>query len=127
MIEIDISLPIPIFEQLMAQIGIAIMNGKIQADDKIPSIRQLAQDLEINPNTVAKAYQILEEAQIIKTNGRSGSKVTQNAKEAYQKWLIKMTKKDLILSWQKLRDLSGDSQLSQKVWKKAQKDFQNEN
>ena len=46
----------------------------------LPPIRQLANDLEINPNTVAKAYQILEKRNVIITAGRKGTFVHQNAR-----------------------------------------------
>jgi GntR family transcriptional regulator len=46
----------------------------------LPSIRQLATDLELNPNTVAKAYQYVERSRIIKTAGRRGTLIHPNAK-----------------------------------------------
>lgn len=51
---------LPIFEQLKAQILEFISLGILQPDDKLPSVRSLAAELAINPNTVAKAYQELE-------------------------------------------------------------------
>lgn len=51
---------LPIFEQLKAQILEFISLGILAPNDKLPSVRSLANDLAINPNTVAKAYQELE-------------------------------------------------------------------
>lgn len=51
---------LPIFEQLKAQILEFISLGILAPNDKLPSVRALANDLAINPNTVAKAYQELE-------------------------------------------------------------------
>lgn len=51
---------LPIFEQLKAQILEFISLGILAPDDKLPSVRSLAAELAINPNTVAKAYQELE-------------------------------------------------------------------
>lgn len=51
---------LPIFEQLKAQILEFISLGILAPDDKLPSVRALAAELAINPNTVAKAYQELE-------------------------------------------------------------------
>lgn len=51
---------LPIFEQLKAQILEFISLGVLAPDDKLPSVRALAAELAINPNTVAKAYQELE-------------------------------------------------------------------
>ena len=52
---------IPIFEQLKKQILEYISAGVLHGDDQLPSVRMLASSLGINPNTVAKAYQELEE------------------------------------------------------------------
>lgn len=51
---------LPIFEQLKAQILEFISLGILAPNDKLPSVRSLASELAINPNTVAKAYQELE-------------------------------------------------------------------
>ncbi len=51
---------LPIFEQLKAQILEFISLGILAPNDKLPSVRSLAAELAINPNTVAKAYQELE-------------------------------------------------------------------
>lgn len=51
---------LPIFEQLKAQILEFISLGILAPNDKLPSVRSLATELAINPNTVAKAYQELE-------------------------------------------------------------------
>lgn len=56
---------IPIFEQLKKQILEYISAGVLHGDDQLPSVRMLASSLDINPNTVAKAYQELEEKRII--------------------------------------------------------------
>ena len=56
---------IPIFEQLKKQILEYISAGVLHGDDQLPSVRMLASSLGINPNTVAKAYQELEEKRII--------------------------------------------------------------
>ena len=62
-IKIDTNLSTPLFKQLMNQIKNAVMDGLLKPGDTLPSIRQLANDLELNHNTVAKAYQLLEEFQ----------------------------------------------------------------
>ncbi len=53
---------IPIYEQIQAQIIRFIEAGVLNPGDRLPSVRQLAQDNGINPNTVAKAYAELEKA-----------------------------------------------------------------
>lgn len=59
-------------EQIKSQIMRFIELGVLKADDKLPSVRMLAQDLGINPNTVAKAYAELEEEGIIYTINKKG-------------------------------------------------------
>ena len=59
-IQIDHKAPTPIFQQLVLEIERLLIIGELQAAEFIPSIRDLAVSLGINPNTVAKAYQILQ-------------------------------------------------------------------
>ncbi len=65
MFEIKTQSAMPIFEQLKGQILEYIMAGILHEDEQLPSVRALATQLGINPNTVAKAYHKLEEKQII--------------------------------------------------------------
>lgn len=60
MISIDNRSRVPIYEQLVSGFKLQIMNGVLQTDDQLPSVRQLAQELTINPNTIQKAYRELE-------------------------------------------------------------------
>ena len=57
---IDIQSKVPIFEQLKKQILEFISIGILLPNDKLPSVRSLATDIGVNPNTVSKAYQELE-------------------------------------------------------------------
>ena len=61
-----------IFEQIKTQIVRYIELGVLKPNDKLPSVRMLASDLCINPNTVAKAYQDLEKEGIIYTINKKG-------------------------------------------------------
>ena len=74
-IQIDTNLSTPLFQQLMDQIKKAVMDGLLKPDDPLPSIRQLANDLELNHNTVAKAYRILERDSVIQTKGYRGTSI----------------------------------------------------
>ena len=66
-ITIDIDDPLPQFEQLIEQIKAAVTAGVLKSGDALPSIRQLANDLDLNSKTVAKAYQLLTRDSIIET------------------------------------------------------------
>jgi len=79
-VTIDIEKPEPLFAQLIAQIKQAVMTGAISSGDALPSIRQLANDLDINSKTVAKAYKLLERDNVIVAKGYRGTFVHQDAK-----------------------------------------------
>lgn len=72
-ITIDIEDPAPLFAQLIEQIKDAVLGGVIRPGDALPSIRQLASDLEMNSKTVAKAYRLLERDSVIQTKGYRGT------------------------------------------------------
>ena len=78
-ITIDISSSIPVFMQLINRVREGVNSGELQPGLSLPTVRQLANDLEINPNTVAKAYRLLERDSIIETNGRRGSFIHREA------------------------------------------------
>ena len=80
-IQIDNNLSTPLFKQLMNQIKKAVMDGLLKPGDSLPSVRQLANDLELNHNTVAKAYRILERDSVIQTKGYRGTSIHGDAKQ----------------------------------------------
>ena len=80
-VQIDNNLSTPLFKQLMDQIKKAVMDGLLKPGDSLPSIRQLANDLDLNHNTVAKAYRILERDSVIQTKGYRGTSIHGNAKQ----------------------------------------------
>jgi len=70
---IDLESPEPLFAQLVAQVKQAVQSGAVRPGDPLPSIRQLANDLELNSKTVAKAYRLLERDSVIQTRGYRGT------------------------------------------------------
>jgi GntR family transcriptional regulator len=80
-ISIDEKSPEPVFSQLIAQIREAVRSGALKPGTPLPAIRQLAADLQLNPNTVAKAYRLLERDAVIETRGRLGSVVHQQGRK----------------------------------------------
>lgn len=60
MFTIDYRNPKPIYEQLTDKIEKFAINGILKPDEKLPSVRELAMELSINPNTIQKAYSILD-------------------------------------------------------------------
>lgn len=79
-IEIDIDSTTPIFAQLVEQIKQAVSTDVLLAGDALPSIRQLANDLDLNSKTIAKAYKLLERDNIIQSKGYRGSFIHPDAK-----------------------------------------------
>jgi GntR family transcriptional regulator len=69
-ITVDPSNDVPIFRQIVQQIKTAVAMGRLQTEEPLPSVRQLAVELAVNPNTVARAYLDLEiEGVIYKRQG----------------------------------------------------------
>jgi GntR family transcriptional regulator len=79
-LQIDLEAPTPVYTQLIEQIKQAVMENQIRAGDPLPSIRQLANDLELNNKTVANAYRLLERDSVIQTKGYRGTFVHPDAK-----------------------------------------------
>lgn len=61
MITIDYQSRAPIYEQIVERFQMLILKGILQPDDQMPSVRSLAVQLSINPNTIQKAYTLLEQ------------------------------------------------------------------
>lgn len=68
----------PIYLQLMEQVKHAITTGALQPGDQLPSIRKVAEDLVINPNTVVKAYRELEHEDVIEMRHGMGAFVRES-------------------------------------------------
>ena len=76
MIQIDLQSRVPLYEQLQEQIIRLSMLGILDENQQLPSVRALARQVGVNPNTVAKAYQQLEQQGIIYTVSGRGSFVS---------------------------------------------------
>jgi len=78
--EIDSSNGVPVWEQVYRQVAFAIANGIIAPGEHVPSVRSLARDLAINPNTVARAYRDLQGCGVVEVIRGSGMMVTKGAR-----------------------------------------------
>lgn len=76
MITIDPTLPEAPYDQVKRQISQAVTDGTLAPGDKLPTVRRLADDLGLAPNTVARAYRELEAAGVVDTRGRAGTFVS---------------------------------------------------
>ena len=63
----------PIYAQIVSQVGRAIATGEISTGEKLPAVRTLAAELVINPNTVARAYSLLDQQGLVSAKTGSGT------------------------------------------------------
>lgn len=103
MLRIDSESAAPPFEQLRAQFAAAIASGELAPGTRLPTVRRLAGDLGLAPNTVARSFRQLEVDGLIETRGRLGSFVaaTGDARE-------RGAREAALLYLQRLRDLGID-------------------
>ena len=72
---------IPLYLQLMEQVKHAVETGALHEGDQLPTIRKLAEDLVMNPNTVARAYRELEHEGVLEVKHGSGAFIKESAAE----------------------------------------------
>jgi GntR family transcriptional regulator len=70
---LDLKSGVPFYRQIVEQIKFAIASGTLAPGQRLPTVRQLAVDLSINPNTVVRAYQQLEIEGVLETQQGSGT------------------------------------------------------
>jgi len=75
-VSIEFDNNLPIYLQIMNFIKKEIVTGKLKAGDKIPSVRELAAELQINPNTIQRTFQELEREEVVETRRGLGRYVT---------------------------------------------------
>ena len=92
-IQLDPRSNTPIWEQIVHNVKELILKGMLEPNDKLPSVRELASSLVINPNTVSKAYQELERQGIIETLRGKGTFVSQSITPAQDERKIAMVEK----------------------------------
>jgi DNA-binding transcriptional regulator YhcF (GntR family) len=80
-VHVDGSSSVPPYEQVRSGLARKINDGALAVGTKLPTVRQLAADVGIAPNTIARAYRELEEAGLIETRGRAGSFVGSSGDE----------------------------------------------
>lgn len=73
LIQLDFQADAPIYEQIVEQVRQRIAGGALQPGDQLPTVRQMAADLRVNFNTVARAYRMLDDAGLISTQQGRGT------------------------------------------------------
>ncbi len=79
MFRIDPTNPLPLYAQIERAIRAAVATGSLRAGDRLPTVRQLAVDLRVNANTVARVYSELERAGVLSTQRGVGTTVRDSA------------------------------------------------
>jgi GntR family transcriptional regulator len=72
-ISVDASLALPVYEQIRQQVVRMVVAGTLVPGTRMPTIRQLANDLRLAKGTVAKAYALLEESNVLESRGHKGT------------------------------------------------------
>ena len=78
---LDVTSGVPFYRQIILQIEMAIADGRLQTGKQLPTVRGLAVDLQINPNTVARAYNELEIRGIVNTQQGTGTFISEKTIE----------------------------------------------
>lgn len=78
---LDLHTGVPVYRQLIDQVRGGIASGSLSAGDQLPTVRQLAVDLAINPNTVMRAYRELELGGLLETHQGTGTFISDKKPE----------------------------------------------
>ena len=78
---LDLHTGVPVYRQLIDQVRTGIASGSLAAGDQLPTVRQLAVDLAINPNTVMRAYRELELGGLLETHQGTGTFISDRKPE----------------------------------------------
>jgi GntR family transcriptional regulator len=87
MVSVDVASPIPAYEQIRSQVTALADSGALPHGTRLPPIRQLAQDLELAPGTVARAYALLEQNGVAIAHRRRGTVIADRAELAQEERL----------------------------------------
>jgi len=92
---IDYRSGVPIYVQIVEQVRQRVSTGELRPGDQLPTVRQLATDLRVNFNTVARAYRLLDEAGLISTQQGRGTYIWEGPTEETLKQLKKKSLEEL--------------------------------
>ncbi|KOP80913.1 GntR family transcriptional regulator [Lysinibacillus sp. FJAT-14745] len=95
----------PIYEQIYAQIKKLILSGELQEGQSLPSMRQLAKDLEISVITTKRAYEELEKNGFIYSIVGKGSFISEQNKELMRERKIKVIEENLLVAIQNAKEM----------------------
>jgi len=105
-LSIDPADPLPIYDQIVRQVKFAVANGAVKPGELLPSVRELAKQLRLNHNTVARAYRELQAQNIVLPIRGTGLEVTPQALRGCRDSRLKLIR-------QRLRSALKEAQRSQ--------------
>ena len=85
-LQIDAHSGLPVYRQMVDQIKYYVASGTLKPGNQLPSVRELAQQLSINPTTVVKAYNELEHEQVIDLRHGKGAFVAERSSSSTAAW-----------------------------------------
>jgi GntR family transcriptional regulator len=94
-IVLDMRSEAPIYVQIVEQVRQRVASGELRPGDQLPTVRQMATDLRVNFNTVARAYRLLDEAGLISTQQGRGTYIWEGPTEETLKQLKKKSLEEL--------------------------------
>ena len=94
-IVLDMRSEAPIYVQIVEQVRQRVSTGELRPGDQLPTVRQLATELRVNFNTVARAYRLLDEAGLISTQQGRGTYIWEGPTEETLKQLKKKSLEEL--------------------------------
>lgn len=104
--QIDLTSPVPAYEQIVRQVQSGIVSGRFKHGDRIPSIRDLAVELRLNRNTVARSFLEMERQGLIRTRVGLGSHVqVKHSDEESREWIEQTLIDDAQLLIERAADL----------------------
>jgi GntR family transcriptional regulator len=84
LLHVDVRNGLAVYEQIVRQVKFAVAEGALRSGELVPSVRELARDLAINPNTVARAYRELQDDGVLETVRGMGLSVAAAARRQCQ-------------------------------------------
>lgn len=98
-LELDFRSHVPIYLQIVERVKSLVASGALRPGDQLPTVRQLAADLRVNFNTVARAYRILDQAGLISTQQGRGTYVLEPVPAPQAEQLRRLTLRGLVRSF----------------------------
>ncbi|MBF0197357.1 MAG: GntR family transcriptional regulator [Planctomycetes bacterium] len=95
LIEIDNHSGVPVYKQIMEQIRLAILYGHLEEEEQLPSVRDLASELQVNPMTISKSYAYLENEGLLMRKRGKGIYVSSSSQQIKEEEKIKILEESM--------------------------------